>query len=228
MVGTFALCYVGGLASGTLVNVALAHGFVLGFMIYAGANVSGANYNPAVSLGLAITGNLPWLDMAMYMLFQFVGGLLAGILVAFYSPVNSPGCPGGWGESTFGGSAFAGAIMEMNATFFLVFAVMGTAVDWRMADKKWNVFGLCIGGSLTMSVLGIGNKTGAALNPWRFFAPRVGGLFFGASWPSTWWIYLFPFIGGALAAALYHWVFQAPKPTVHLTAHVHMKEVPEI
>merc|ERR1712151_28218 len=210
MVGTFALCYVGGLASGTLVNVALAHGLVLGIMIYAGAAVSGANYNPAVSLGLAITGNLHFCDMGFYFLFQFIGAFLAGLLTSWYQ--GGPGCPPGWQGETFQGYSFCGAIMEMNAAFFLVLAVFGTAVDKRAAP---GVFGLCIGGSLTMSILGIGRKTGAALNPWRFFGPAIAGLLFRWSFPATWWIYLFPFLGGAGAACLYHFCFyEKPEPEV--------------
>jgi len=205
--GTFALCYIGGLAvnnGGTLANVALAHGFVLGFMIYAGGHVSGANYNPAVTLGLCLTNKLDWINGLFYMLFQYLGSFLAGLLVTWYSPVNSPGCPGGWDTAVLGGSPFQGAIMELIATFFLVFTVMGTAIDTRAAK---GVYGLCIGGSLTMSILGIGMKTGGALNPWRFFGPRVAGFIMGGTFPATWWIYLFPFVGGVGAALMYGCVF---------------------
>merc|ERR1712048_284763 len=178
------------------------------YLDYAGGHVSGANYNPAVSLGLAITGHLPFCDMGFYFLFQFIGAFLAGILTSWYQ--GGPGCPPGWQSTVFQGYSFCGAIMEMNATFFLVLTVFGTAIDKRAAP---GVYGLCIGGSLTMSILGIGRKTGAALNPWRFFGPAVAGLLFRAPFPSTWWMYLFPFLGGVGAACLYHFCFyEKPEP----------------
>ena len=86
-VGTFALCFVGGLVvqsapAGEILPVALAQGFVLGFMIYAGAAVSGAHYNPAVSFTLCILRKCPWIDGMIYIAFQLIGSILAGLLVA--------------------------------------------------------------------------------------------------------------------------------------------------
>merc|ERR1711981_1142931 len=165
MIGTFALCYVGGLSGPYLLNAALAHGFVLGFMIYAGASTSGAHFNPAVSLGLFLTQNCSVITMLCYTGFQLLGGYIAGILVTWYS--SSCGCPGLTGLV----SPVQGMLCEFWGTFFLAMAVYGTAVDQRAAK---GVFGLAIGGSLTMSVLGIGAYTGCALNPARYFGPMLG------------------------------------------------------
>merc|ERR1719378_1739957 len=177
MIGTFALCYVGGLSGPYLLNAALAHGFVLGFMIYVGAKTSGANFNPAVSLGLFLTGNLKLIPFLAYTGFQLLGGYLAGILCEFW------------------------------ATFFLAFAVYGTAVDARAAP---GVFSLCIGASLTMSVLGIGAYTGAALNPARYFGPMLGYVTLGYAWNGgvTFWIYLVgPYLGAVAAMIMYKFLF---------------------
>ena len=159
LIGTFALCYVGGSSVGSVLNVAFAHGAVLCFQIYAGAATSGANYNPAVTIALQVTGNLDAINALFYVLFQFLGGVQAGIaLVATtITPVgdqklpSGPGCPGGLHPIYY---PLQGAIFEIVATFFLVFSVFGTAVDKRAAP---GTYGLCIGGSLLMSVLGIGN-----------------------------------------------------------------------
>ena len=86
--GTFALVYVGGWAviladigAVNLVGVALAHMFVLGFMIYAGANISGANYNAAVTLGLWVTSHFGTFKLAAYCFAQFCGALVASLLI---------------------------------------------------------------------------------------------------------------------------------------------------
>ena len=201
MIGTFALCYVGGTSSGHIINIALAHGFVLGFMIYAGANTSGSNFNPAVSLGLMLTGNLDFIQGLLYMAFQMLGAFLAGILVAWFT--GTCGCPALSGYTNH----IQSFILEFWATFFLALSVYGTAVDKRAAP---GVFGLVIGGSLTMSVLGIGNFTGAALNPARYFGPKLAGLLSGVVWnnPGEFWIYLAGPFGGAVAAMfLYKFLF---------------------
>ena len=84
--GTFALVFVGGwavigadLGVVNLTGVALAHMFVLGFMIYAGAKISGAHYNGAVSLGLWVSGHITLFKLGMYCIAQFVGSLLASL-----------------------------------------------------------------------------------------------------------------------------------------------------
>jgi len=201
LIGTFALCYVGGLSGGTLLNVALAHGLVLGFMIYAGASHSGSNFNPAVSLGLLLTGNMDWLTCLMYTLFQLLGGVLAGMLVYWWN--KNCGCPEVSGLVNW----LQAVLCELWGTFFLAIAVYGTAVDKRAAK---GVFGMCIGGSLTMSVLGIGNYTGCALNPARYFGPMIGAALCGGGWPGAgnFWIYLVgPYGGAAFAMLLYKHVF---------------------
>ena len=236
LVGTFALCFVGGLvvqakADGSIEAVALAHGFVLAFMIYAGANVSGAHYNPAVSLALACIGKCKWLDALCYMGFQLVGSILAGVLVAViydtkkleeigHKKLSYCGCPHGIGfASTKEGESppimmtLQGGGIEAVATFFLMWVIMGTAVDHRKAKA---VYGIAIGFTLSMCIYANGVATGGALNPWRSFGPIIGsGLlhssefeFLGRSW-----IYAFPFLGALAAAFLYQLVIQVKEET---------------
>merc|ERR1712178_606890 len=213
LLGTFALCYVGGCSGPYLLNAAVAHGFVLGFMIYAGANTSGSNFNPAVSLGLAITGNLDFISMLLYTAFQLLGGFLAGLMVAWVN--GNCGCPA---TNTHFVNQVQAFLCELWATFFLAIAVYGTAVDKRAAK---GVFGLAIGGSLTMSVVGIGSYTGAALNPARYFGPRLGAMLITGHWMNfngahvvdnqsgyEFWIYLAgPYAGAVAAMILYKFLF---------------------
>ena len=78
-IGTFMLCLTVAGAAKLSTLAPLGIGGVLMCMIYAGAHVSGANYNPAVSLALAITGNLPWPKAVIYMVVQLAGGGAAAL-----------------------------------------------------------------------------------------------------------------------------------------------------
>lgn len=243
LIGTFALCFVGGMAvmskpvnaDADQVNlIALAHGFVLAFMIYAGANVSGAHYNPAVSVGLLITCKCPMLDALLYIPSQLVGSILAGLLVAVISSddvlknagwtidekLNRCGCPAGPGLAN---QALYAGLCELLATFFLMFVIMGTAVDKR-APK--GVYGIAIGLTLSMCIIGLVEMSGGALNPWRSIGPQIGAaiLYPKPGWETfgkSFWIYLFPFAGAALAAFLYEFLFnvkEKPAPAKDNTA----------
>jgi glycerol uptake facilitator protein len=78
LIGTFGLCFFGGMATGSNLNISLAHGMALTFFIYTGAGYSGAHYNPAVTLALMITKHIGPVDAVIYIAFQLVGGALAG------------------------------------------------------------------------------------------------------------------------------------------------------
>jgi len=229
--GTFALCYVGGTSGGGMMGAALAHGFALGLFVYAGAKISGAHYNPAVTLALMLTGQGVGLVAGlMYMGSQLVGGVLAGIMVCYMQmnvPLMKDG-PGGPGLLSPDFSWFHGAICETVGTFFLVFTIFGIAVDKR---GPGHLCGLLIGGMLSAQVLAIGGITGCAINPTRYFGPMFGALIVGKGWRGgpynalpkagtdgkgldywqdndwSWAIYLFPFLGGLIGAFSYQYCF---------------------
>jgi len=211
LVGTFALCYVGGMtgtsAGNGLLQVGLAHGLVLGIMVYAGAHVSGGHFNPAVSLALLTIRKCPVLDACLYMVFQFVGGILAGLLVNIYLEENGKrncGCPSVNPQV----SAIRAITVEFVATWFLMFVICGSAVDGK-APK--GIFGFAIGGTLTMCIFGIGNMTGAALNPTRYFGPAIGAWDMASM--SKFYVYLMPFAGALAAAWMWMLIFYQPEDT---------------
>lgn len=239
LVGTFALCFVGGLVvqsqvDGSIEPIALAHGFVLAFMIYAGANVSGAHYNPAVTVALIVIKKCPVVDGLLFIVFQLVGSILAGFLVAVivdekamekigWAKISGAeysycGCPNGISSSEKKGPPFRmlmqGAGIELIATFFLMLVIMGTAVDHRRPKA---VAGIAIGLTLAMCIIANGKVTGGALNPFRSIGPIIGA---GLLHPSEFrffsqvWIYLLPFVGALIAALLYHFVIQVKEVTV--------------
>jgi MIP family channel proteins len=207
-VGTFALVFIGAGAGimassgGGLVGVALAHGIVLAVMISVLAHISGAHFNPAVTIGVWVTGNIKTAVAVAYIATQVVAGVAAGLLLRALYPepawrAANLGAPGLGSGVTSG----KGVLIEAVLTFFLVFAVYGTAVDDRGPFSK--IAGLPIGLVLTFDILAGGPLTGAAMNPARAFGPMLAG----GHW-ADWWVYwIGPIGGGVIAAAVYWFAF---------------------
>jgi len=208
LVGTFALCYVGGLSiaggGGALTPAALAHGLVLGIMIYGGAHLSGAHFNPAVTCALMLIRKCEILEGLLFIAFQLVGGILAGLLLLVYQTTSTKQCfcPGFVGDTPW----WKVLLLEMIATWFLMMAIMGTAVDSK-APK--GVFGIAIGGMLTACIFSIGKLTGGALNPARMIGPNIGaGTFLTKTFLQEFWVYLVgPICGAILAALMWQFLF---------------------
>jgi MIP family channel proteins len=199
--GTFALVFIGGgaiLSDSILhfgiIGVALAHGFILMCMIYALGHISGAHFNPAVTIGMLITNKIEPEKALGYILSQLFGSIIAALylLLIFTSK------PGNLGSQTLApGVAFSqGFLLEAILTFFLVFVVYGVAVDER-APK--GIYGLAIGMTLAVCILAGGSMTGASLNPARSFGPAL----VSGTWQNHLVYWLGPIFGGGAAALLY-------------------------
>ncbi len=207
-IGTFALIFIGAGAvimaasGGGLVGVALANGIVLAVMVSVLAHISGAHFNPAVTLGVWVTGNIKTLLAVVYVVAQLAGAILAALLLRGLYPEPS------WRAANLGAPGLAagmssgrGVLLEAVLTFFLVFVVYGTAVDDRGPFAK--LAGLPIGFVLIFDVLAGGPLTGAAMNPARALGPMVAG----GHW-ADWWVYwIGPIGGGIIGAAVYWYVF---------------------
>jgi MIP family channel proteins len=207
-VGTFLFFFVGagavvindfpaaGGGGGGLVQVALAHGLVLGVLVSALGAVSGAHFNPAVTFGVWIAGRISGVKAISYVIAQLVGGLIAGLaLRAVFSEAA-------WGPSAIGTPALGpdvsvatGIAVEAVLTAILLFAVFGTAIDPR-APK---IGGLAIGLAIAADILMGGPLTGAAMNPARWFGPAVA-----SGHLANWYVWIVgPLLGAAVAAAIY-------------------------
>jgi MIP family channel proteins len=210
MIGTFALIFMGAgsiladaLTGGKVgvTGIALAHGLAIAVMVSATGHLSGGHLNPAVTAAFVVTGRMPAGTGVVYLVAQLVGASLAAFFLAaafpeavrkavmLGTPVLNPNITAG-----------TGIIVEAILTFFLVFAVFGTAVDGRGP----RVGGLFIGLALTMGILAGGALTGAALNPARAFGPAL----FSGMWAAHLVYWAGPIIGGVLAGWIYHGVFK--------------------
>ncbi|HEY7280014.1 MAG TPA: aquaporin [Actinomycetota bacterium] len=208
-VGTFALVFIGAGAvimgpseNSTTVGVALASGLVYAVMVSVLAHISGAHFNPAVTIGVWVTGNIKTGLAGAYIGTQLVAAAIAALLLRGLYPepawkAANLGAPG-LGQGVSSGQ---GVLLEAVLTFFLVFAVYGTAVDDRGPFAK--TAGLTIGLVLTFGIFAGGPLTGAAMNPARAFGPML----VGGHW-SDWWVYwIGPIGGGVIAAAVYWFAF---------------------
>jgi aquaporin NIP len=194
-VGTFALVFIGcgTVAIGKLdaLGGAVAFGGTIAVMWYALGHISGGQFNPAVSIGLAVGRQLRWARVPGYIVAQALGATIAAVLLRL---TLSSGAPLGVTHPT--GSDGQAFVWEIVMTFFLVFVVTAVATDAR-APKA--AAGAAIGGTIVVDALVGGPISGASMNPARSFGPAlVAGDFNGL------WIYLAaPVVGGIVAAAVY-------------------------
>jgi MIP family channel proteins len=208
-VATFALIFIGAGAviaqvslGLDLTGVALAHGLVLAIMVSITAHISGGLVNPAVTIGLWVAGKIPSRRALILIGAQILGAVAAALLLKYLVPTA-------WFDAGSGGTpalaqdiaAGKGIVIEATTTFFLVFAVFGTAVDPRGPWSK--TAGLTIGLVIAFDIMAFGPYTGAAMNPARWFGPALAS----GGW-ANWYVWIIgPVAGGIIAAVLYATVF---------------------
>ena len=184
LIGTFVLVFVGSAAvlvapEFGVVVPALAHGLVLCALIYTYGHISGAQVNPAVTLGLTVSGQQDATRSAYYIVAQFIGGIIAALALVSVFPQDNAGVAAFLGENSYNfgqttgflteGSVWTAAVYEAILTFFLVSAVIQAAAFGHAGKFA----GVAIGFTLTASILAGGPATGASLNPSRTLGPAL-------------------------------------------------------
>src|ERR671912_604248 len=212
LVGTFILVFGGtAVAVGAILSrptagaaydslaIALAFGLTLAAVVAAIGHVSGAHVNPAVTLGLASTGQFPWNYTPHYIGAQLVGAVLAAVAtwITF-------GGAGARGEAKLAATYPAQGVGDLQAfvveiliTFILVFVVMAVATDERAPAA---IAPIAVGLALAVGVFIAGPVTGGSVNPVRSLGPML----VAGDLTSVWLYILGPIIGGVLGALLYH------------------------
>ena len=177
-VATFALIFIGAGAviavslGLDLTGVALAHGLVLAIMVSITAHISGGLVNPAVTIGLWVAGKIPSQRAVILIGAQFLGAVAGALLLKYLVPTALYDAGGGGTPALAQDiAAGKGIVIEATTTFFLVFAVFGTAVDPRGPWSK--TAGLTIGLVIAFDIMAFGPYTGAAMNPARWFGPAA-------------------------------------------------------
>lgn len=195
-IGTFFLVFVVALTvlNGTQM-APLAIGTVLMVMVYMGGHVSGAHYNPAVTLGLWMSGKTDAREAGIYMVFQVAGGLLAALAAWWLMGDTLKVAPGGHPLSH-------ALLVEVLFTFALVLVVLNTAACEKTEGNSY--YGLAIGFTVMAGAFAGGGISGGAFNPAVGVAPMlVDGLANGGALGHVWLYLVGPFAGGALAAVVF-------------------------
>jgi aquaporin Z len=192
-IGTFFLVLtIGstGIAAGPGVIPPLAIGAILMVMIYAGGHISGAHYNPAVSLGVFVRGRLATADVAPYWVAQLLGGVAAAATVLFLKTAPP--------EAPFVARPAAGFAAELLFTFALVYVVLNTATARATSGNSY--FGMAIGFTVLAGAFAVGDVSGGAFNP----AVAIGASIMGMLPWNMLWLYLAAdLLGGAAAGVVF-------------------------
>jgi aquaporin Z len=164
----------------------LAIGATLMVMIFAGGHVSGAHYNPAVTLAVFLRGRCPASDVPGYMIAQVLGAIGGGGLVLFLK--GSGGIPGEM-------KTVPALVAELAYTFALCYVVLNVATAKGTSGNSF--YGLAIGFTVLSGAFAVGGISGGVFN----LAVAVGLCVMGIKSWSTIWIYLVAnFAAGAIAA----------------------------
>ncbi|MBR5654214.1 MAG: MIP family channel protein [Prevotella sp.] len=211
MIGTFVLTFLGcGAAvalgcdasnTAAVVGTAMAFGLSVVAMAYTIGGISGCHINPAITLGVFLSGRMSAKDCGMYMIFQVIGAILAAAVLAgiVASGETSPVITTATGANGCAFGVTNGLIVEIVLTALFVLVVLGATSKTNGATN--NFAGLAIGLSLILiHLVGI-HFTGTSVNPARSIGPA---LFQGGEALSQLWVFIVgPFIGGAIAALLW-------------------------
>ena len=211
-IGTFTLVLLGcgtAVVAGNQVGVlgiAFAFGFALIAMAYGIGPISGCHINPAVSLGVFVSGRMEAKDLIGYIIAQVLGGIVAAFILmlivkgqlAGYDLAASGLGQNGWGSGYLGEYNFGAAVIfEFVATFLFLIVILGSTQE----GVPTQIAGLAIGITLVViHIFGI-QITGVSVNPARSFGPAL--LVGGKALAQVWLFLIVPSLAGILAGLLF-------------------------
>ncbi len=199
-IGTFALVFAGcgavvvneiGLSNIGHWGISAVFGLVIMVMIYSYGNVSGAHFNPAVTVSFFALNKIGFKAASLYIVFQLMGGAVAAFILRLLFP----------GFITLGttipnGGVTQAFVMEAVLTFILMTVILNVSTGHK---EKGVMAGIAIGGTVALAAAIGGPVSGASMNPARTIAPAIASLNFNHIW-----IYLTaPFIGSLAAIPLF-------------------------
>ena len=205
-VGTFALVFAGCGAimvdakTGALghVGVAISFGLVIMVMIYGVGHISGAHFNPAVTLAFALSRHFPRPRLLGYWTAQLLGALVAAAVLR-----GSLGDIAHVGATLPSGSQGQAFLWELVMSFFLMFVIMAVATDTRAVGEA---AAIAIGGTVGLDAMFGGPISGASMNPARSIGPAL----VSGDLHALWLYILAPILGASLGALTYQLIRDEP------------------
>ncbi|MDG2332673.1 MAG: aquaporin [Myxococcota bacterium] len=195
-IGTFALVFVGTgaivvdrVSGGAIghVGIALCFGLTVMTMIYAVGDISGAHFNPAVTVGFWSARRLPGRAVPIYLGAQLFGAILASGLLRVLFPAEAD-----LGATRPGENIAAAFVFEAILTFFLMFVILSVATG---AKEKGIIAGIAVGSVICFAAILGGPISGASLNPARSLGPAI----FSDALSPLWLYVSAPLLGAFLA-----------------------------
>lgn len=200
LIGTFFLVFFGcgavilhQLQPGAMESFAIpiVFGGIVATMIYATGHISGAHFNPAVTLAFFAAKKFPAYRVPGYVMSQILGAVLASFFhLLIWGPAHS------FGTTGLSVSLGVGLGLEVILSFALMFVIMAVATDSRAVGEA---AGIAIGTTVTLCAFIGGPLTGASMNPARSLGPAL----LSGSFDQLWVYLVFPVVGTVLAALVY-------------------------
>ena len=186
--GTYFLVLIIGLTSGN----PLAVGFGLVVLVYCGAHISGAHYNPAVTLAMLVQKEISPLDSVKYFLSQTLGSTLAALSICLMNTNMQV-------QPVLGDSIYPIFFSEIIFTFLLVFVILNVATHPNLKGNSF--YGLAIGLTVMAGIFSVGPISGAVFNPAVSLGPSIIDIVTGNCISNYFLCYyiVFPLIGSILA-----------------------------
>jgi aquaporin Z len=220
-IGTFFLVFT--IVATVLTHAALAPlaiGVVLAAMVFAGGHISGAHYNPAVTVAVWLRGRLTTREVAPYMAAQILGALCAAGAGRFV--VDAP--PGAAFQQT--GKHLATAfVAELLVTFALAYVVLNVATSKDHPNNSF--YGLAIGFTVMSGAVGVGSISGGVFNPAVAIGVSAAGMI---SWSMIWVYLVANLVAGALAAIAFRALnpadLEVPRPVEEVGPETASRSLP--
>ncbi|CAF2001831.1 unnamed protein product [Rotaria magnacalcarata] len=221
LIGTALFILIGmwGVCSGAgVLTAALAFGLALAVFAASFGHISGVHFNPAVTIGILIAGEIQALMAVLYIVMQLLGGIAAGGILRLLLTTSVYGqCKGGAtllakyavnetavkGAVSYGADSvriWQGILIEFIATFVLVTVILMVVLDTK---SKTGLAPLLVGLTLAVNILAIGSYTGGSLNPARSLGPAI----FAHQWDDHFVYWIGPIVGAIVAGFLYRTVW---------------------
>lgn len=200
IIGTFAMifCGCGAMTINEITGGAISHagvaatwGLIVMAMIYAFGEISGAHFNPAVTIGFAFAKKFSWKEVPKYISSQIIGAIAAAFLLWFLFPESQF-----LGETTpaQGFPAYKAAILEFLLTFFLMLTIINVSTG---SKEIGTMAAIAVGGVILLEAMFAGPMTKASMNPARSIAPAL----FTGNFQYLWLYITAPILGAMTAVS---------------------------